>query len=170
MSDYPSSRPATDRLRDADWLREQYVELGRSRSEIASLLGVAGSTVSAWLWRHDIPMRDPAAGRRLLAARERPRVLDDADLLREEYRATPSLTALADRYGVSPSTVRSAMRRHGIPTRTELLSDRAWLGARLRSVGVEGVSARLSVNPTTVYRWARRLGLTPDGSSLHRQQ
>jgi transposase len=166
VSDNGQQWPARGRLRDADWLRQQYVELGRSRSEIASLIGVADSTVSAWLWRHDIPMLDATTARRMLAARERPAVLDDADLLREEYWQTPSIAALADRYGVSASTVRAAMRRHDIATRTELLADRGWLSERLRSLGVEAVASQLSVSTTTVYRWARRLGLTPEGRTL----
>ena len=71
--------PAPDeRLTDADWLREQYVEQRRNTHEIADVCGCARSTVSRWLNKHDIETRttkNPVTDHRL----------GDADWLREQH-------------------------------------------------------------------------------------
>ena len=46
-----------DKLRDEDWLREQYVEEHRSAADIARTVGVVETTVRKWLRRHDIDVR-----------------------------------------------------------------------------------------------------------------
>lgn len=44
-------------LRDADWLREQYIENERGTVDIAEEIGAAGSTVRDWLRDHNIEIR-----------------------------------------------------------------------------------------------------------------
>ena len=48
-----------DRLRDAEWLRTQYVDERRSAAEIADETDVVETTVRKWLRRHDIDVRRP---------------------------------------------------------------------------------------------------------------
>ena len=45
------------RYRDAEWLREQYIEKERSMSDIAGELGLSTSPVRRWLDRHGIETR-----------------------------------------------------------------------------------------------------------------
>ena len=56
------------RLKDKDWLWEQYVERGRTLDNIGEELGCTGSTVGGWLKKHGIetyssriPAPDPDA-------------------------------------------------------------------------------------------------------------
>lgn len=44
-------------LRDAQWLRAQYVDLGRSTTQIADEIGTQATLVSHWLKAHDITAR-----------------------------------------------------------------------------------------------------------------
>jgi len=54
--------PPGSPLRDADWLREQYVERERSMRDIAEECGVGPRTVNRWLNRHGIETRpDPSS-------------------------------------------------------------------------------------------------------------
>ena len=47
------------KYRDEAWLREQYVEHGRSLSEMADASDVTAPTISHWLKKHNIPVRSP---------------------------------------------------------------------------------------------------------------
>jgi len=54
-----SSTASTDKkYRDAEWLREKYVDEGLSGYEIAEICDCGDSTVYSWLDRHDIERRD----------------------------------------------------------------------------------------------------------------
>lgn len=48
-----------ERLGDEDWLREQYVERGRSTSDLADAVGCTPPTVAYWLRKHGIEVRPP---------------------------------------------------------------------------------------------------------------
>ena len=67
-----------ERLKDADWLREQYVERERTIYDIADGLGCGAKTVQRWLKRHGIETRRGVSHR----LDER---VKDADWLREQY-------------------------------------------------------------------------------------
>lgn len=45
-------------FRDPAWLREHYLDRGRSTDSIAAEFGVAGNSVRKWLQRYGIPLRD----------------------------------------------------------------------------------------------------------------
>jgi len=49
------------RYRDAEWLREQYVEKDCSEAEIAEKCGVCASTINRWRNKFDIEGTDTAA-------------------------------------------------------------------------------------------------------------
>lgn len=154
-------RDALSRLRDATWLRDAYLHHGRSRRDIAAELGVAGSTVGEWLTRHGIPSRDAAAARKDQFARNRPDQLDDPNWLSDRYDTKGlSLDAIAAELGVAASTVRAAMDRHDLPTRTDRLRDAHWLADTVGRNGVDGVADELGVTPATVRRWMARHALT----------
>lgn len=60
-------------LNDAAWLREQYVELGRSTFHIAEIVGCSQKASRLALVRHAIPTRDKVTATRMPAARRRMR-------------------------------------------------------------------------------------------------
>jgi len=45
------------RLRDAEWLREQYAEQKHTTYDIADMCGCSSKTVRNWLAKHDIEIR-----------------------------------------------------------------------------------------------------------------
>jgi len=49
-----------ERLKDSQWMHQQYVEEGQTTYEIASECGCAATTVSQWLRRHGIEARELA--------------------------------------------------------------------------------------------------------------
>jgi transposase len=56
----PNKRRISDqRLHDAEWLREQYVDRDHVAADIADECGCSRGTVSKWLNRHGIETRDP---------------------------------------------------------------------------------------------------------------
>jgi len=44
--------------KDEEWLREKYVDEGKSTREIGDIAGCTGSTISRWLRKHDIERRE----------------------------------------------------------------------------------------------------------------
>lgn len=48
---------------DKDWLRKQYVDLGRSTGEIAADAGTTDAAIIYWLRKHDIPRRSVSEAR-----------------------------------------------------------------------------------------------------------
>lgn len=154
-------RDALSRLRDAEWLRHAYLHQGRSRRDIAAELGVAGSTVGEWLTRHGIATRDATTAREAVFARSRPAELSDPDWLSDRYYTQGlSLEAIGTELGVAASTVRAAMDRHGLRTKTDRLRDARWLADAVARLGADGVAAELGVTDPTVRRWMARHGLT----------
>lgn len=96
-------------------------------------------------------------------------ILDRPADLAAEYAAAGSLEAFAAHLGVSASTIRRAMVRHGIRrnqrntnrrvSTSSVLDDAEWLRKNYASrTGVE-LAAELEVSPTTVYRALRRHGI-----------
>ncbi|WP_226010454.1 HNH endonuclease signature motif containing protein [Halomicrobium salinisoli] len=88
------------RYRDAEFLREQYVDRRKSASEIADLCDVASSTVQRWLDRHGI---------------ERNPCYQDREWLREQYvDRRRDQRDIAEDCGVAESTICHWLARHGI--------------------------------------------------------
>lgn len=157
---------ALDLLRDAEWLRIRYVDQRASRRDIAAQLGVAPSTVGEWLSRHGIEARDSGKARAAVAAAVRPEELNDIDWLRERYYAEGmSLEGIAEKVGVAPSTVRAALDRHGLRTRTDLLRDKTWIAFQVGATSAPEVAEAIGTTASTVYRWMRRHGLPSSGVS-----
>ena len=50
---------------DAEWLRREYVDLGRSAGEIAASAGTTDAAILYWLKKHGIPRRSVAQARAL---------------------------------------------------------------------------------------------------------
>jgi 5-methylcytosine-specific restriction endonuclease McrA len=99
-----------EELTDKEWLREQYVEEGRTTYEIAERCGCSGWTVGTWLERHGIETRR--------GGRPTPEELTDEKWLREQYVEKERTTAgIADECGCSGVTVGTWLKRHGIETR-----------------------------------------------------
>ena len=161
-----SSAPkaSLDLLRNSDWLHAAYQERLLSRREIAKELGVAPSTVGHWMEVHGIQSRDSVTARQQNAASNRPDELDDAKWLFDRYYEDGlTLEAIGDQVGVSPSAVRSAMDRHGIPTRSKRLGDRTWLAFEVGAKGAVAVADQLNTSASTVYRWLKRHRLPTKG-------
>lgn len=160
----PAPQASLDHLRDPEWLRAAYHDRRLSRRDIAKELGVAPSTVGHWMDVHCIQRRDSVAARRENAASNRPDELDDPKWLFDRYYEDGlTLEAIGAEVGVSPSAVRSAMDRHGIPPRSHRLGDRTWLAFEVGARGATGVADRLNTSASTVYRWLQRHGLPTKG-------
>jgi hypothetical protein len=93
---------------DRGWLEEQ-LSAGRSIESIAREVDRDPSTVSYWLKKHGLTSSH--AGRH--AARGRIDRAQLADLVAQGL----SIRGIADRVGVSYTTVRHWLRRHGLETR-----------------------------------------------------
>jgi len=101
--------------------------------------------------------------------RRRITLIDDRDLLAVEYRSSTSIAELADRAGVSTSTVQRALVRHGIarlprnrnrrPRSANVLDDLEWLIGRYQTSSAVEIAAELRVSPRTVYAAMDRLGV-----------
>jgi transposase len=97
-------------------------------------------------------------------------LLDDPDLLAAAYGSARSMAELAAEVGVSYSTVRRALVRHGIarlprgrnrrPASARVLDDRGWLRERYRTDSAVGIAKELGVSARTVYAAMDRHGIT----------
>lgn len=112
---------AARRLRDADWLREMYVERELATTKIAELLGCGFRAVNHALERAGIPRRSLTEATRLSVrmSEEATSRLDDRDWLHHAYvvQLRPA-KHIASELGVSDGTVQNALQRHGIELRS----------------------------------------------------
>lgn len=94
-----------DKLRDPDWLWEEYVERGKTCKEIAEFCECSDVTVYNYLQEHDIETRRPVTDERLR----------DGDWLRKQYlELGKSGAKIADEIGCSSTLVYRWFRKHGI--------------------------------------------------------
>jgi DNA-binding CsgD family transcriptional regulator len=98
-------------MHDATWLRQRYVTEGQSLSQIAAELGCSRQAVHLWLRQHGIPARHQTP----FACAP---TLTDRSWLAARYVGEGHTTSeIAAELGCSVSTVRAALRAHGIPRR-----------------------------------------------------
>jgi transposase len=93
-------------------------------------------------------------------------LLEDSTGLRSAYESADSIADLASRLGVSASTVRRALVRHGIdrlprnrnrrPTTAAVLDDPAWLVEQYRTRTAVAIASDLGVSSRTVYAAMQR--------------
>jgi len=120
--------PPDERLKDGEWLREQYTDLGRSTEEIGALCGCHAATIARWLHRHGIDLKE--SGRQTTDNR-----LKDREWVREQYVEHHNTTYdIAEECGCCATTVGTWLEKHGIKTRSaqdqlpdDRLKDRDWL-------------------------------------------
>jgi len=94
-----------ERLRDAKWLREQYVENGKSCKEIAQFSECTAVTVYNYLQKHEIDTRRPVKDERLR----------DAEWLRKQYLdMEKSGVEIARELGCTNTVVYRWLEKHGI--------------------------------------------------------
>jgi uncharacterized protein YjcR len=152
---------AEPKYHDKEWLREEYVEKGRSTLDIADECSCISKTVSRWLNRHDIETR-PAQQ----VADER---LTDSDWLREQYfDEWKTSVEIANECGCSKRTVLNWFDRHGIEIShsegsapDKRLTDREWLHEQYhvehRRTG--SIADECGCHRATVRRWLKRHGI-----------
>jgi uncharacterized protein YjcR len=146
-------------------LRRLYEQQRLVPAEIGERVGVSGRTVRAWLQQLGIPLR-PRAERR------RRHLPPTPAQLRRRYLADGlSIGQLANRYGVSASTVKRWLKDAGIPRRPPGGQSQAPSREELRRLyQAEGLSTtqigeRYGVSQGTAHNWLRAAGvaLRPQG-------
>jgi 5-methylcytosine-specific restriction endonuclease McrA len=105
------------RLRDKEWLYEQYVTRMRGTTAIAAEVGVTDTTVAAALRRHGIPARTQKEGRGVRSSRLRAMVQmpEAADM----YRDGNTIDEVALRFGVSEHVAKGALIAAGVTIRSK---------------------------------------------------
>lgn len=116
-----SAKGGDRRLFDGGWLRDQYHDNNRSSVDIADQLGCDKSTVLNALKRHGIETRSNSEAARLQSLREfGDRGYNDETWLRHQYHAQgKSAAQIARENGWGYDSVRRALNRHGIQTRSQ---------------------------------------------------
>jgi DNA-binding XRE family transcriptional regulator/transposase-like protein len=142
------------KLRDADWLRHQYLDLGRTVKDIAAEIGCSMSGVSNALCRRGIHKH---SGKR--------RADLSTEWLRQQYiGAGRSVVDLAEEVGVSRMTVRRALVDAGIAIRPLAkppeLDDRDWCEAHQHESHDE-LADRLGTSGASVRRAMQSHGFAP---------
>src|SRR5919202_292409 len=124
---------------DAAWL-ETRLQAGRSIESIAREAGRHPSTVAYWVNKHGLVSQH--------AARHAARGAPNPDALAAMVHAGMSIRAMADALGLSYTTVRHWLRRHGLVTpRGRRLAETA----EARRTGAETVEANCPVHGLTLF-------------------
>lgn len=131
----PRNKIFVSTLYSEDWLRRVYVDERRNAAQVAKLIGCTRQAVHGALRRFQIPVKDASAAQRLSEAwpgssAPRPRALFSATLhdrswLVEHILGGPSLSAIAELAGCSPSAVLKALERSGLADRWRELRQQA---------------------------------------------
>ena len=146
-------------------LRRLYEQQRLVPAEIGERVGVSGRTVRAWLQRLGIPLRpQPERRRRHLPP-------TPAQLRRRYLADGWSIGQLADRYGVSTSTVRRWLQDAGIPRRLAGRRSQApsrqelWRLYQAEGLSTTQIGERYGVSQSTARNWLRAAGvvLRPQG-------
>jgi transposase-like protein len=157
-----------DSLQDADWLREQYKENQRTKTDIAHELDVSIGSVGTWLKKHGIEQRSLSEENSEGDVGQ----LHDPDWLYAQYvEQERTTTDIAEELGVATGTVSNWIKKHGFELRTVSeskadgnvtpLHDLGWLQTEYAEEGrtTEDIAEELGVAPQTVYQWLNRHGI-----------
>ncbi len=157
-----------ERLKNPEWLREQYCERKRTTGEIADQLDVSSGAVSNWMDQHGIDRRDASEAQ----TNGNVTPLNDPKWLYEQYCEKGRTTiAIAEELNITDSAVGNWMDRHGIDSRgrseartdgeIERLKDSEWLREQYCKEERSGyqIAEELSVHPATVYKWMDEHGI-----------
>jgi len=152
------SKSARERLRDADWVRTQISERGRSTRSVAADIGVDQTTVLYWAHKHGVETGEqhrPVSDTRL----------QDKDWVRKAYNQRNKTTKdIAKEVGVSKTTVRDWLNVHGIERRREgpmvaddWLTDPKWVREQYQERGqtLSEIAQTTGVTVTTVWDWVQ---------------
>jgi DNA-binding CsgD family transcriptional regulator len=102
----------SDKVKNKNWLREQYVEQGKSTYEIADMADCGADTVLRHLNKHGIETRTRKGGP------PAPSKVKNKNWLREQYvERRKSTLEIADMIDCTDSTVRRSLIENGIETR-----------------------------------------------------
>jgi transposase-like protein len=156
-----------ERLKNEEWLREQYSERERTTYEIADELGLSQGTVRNWMQRHGIDRRS-AAEAQTDGDLEK---LKNREWLREQYwEQEKSLHQIADELDLSNTTIKRGMQMHGIDRRSlseshtegnlEKLKNREWLREQYweQEKTTHEIADELSLSQATVSVWMEKHG------------
>jgi transposase/5-methylcytosine-specific restriction endonuclease McrA len=145
-------RPMSRRYRDADYLREQYVERRRSQQEIAEECDVSTATIRRWLDRYSIE--------------QKPRYKTRKWLYEQYVEQWRNQQEIAEECGVSSSTIYRWLDRHGIE-RQPRYKNRDWLYEQYVECrrDQQDIADDCGVAKTTICHWLARHGIT-DGESM----
>lgn len=159
---------STEKLRQEEWLKREYVEKGRSQLLIAEELGVNRKTVRRWLDNHDIERRDKSEYR----AQGDVELLHNSSWVREQYvQKERSTIEIADELDVGQSTVARWLDEHGIEVRSpserraegnvSRLHDESWVREQYlkNQRTIAGIADQLDVGRPTVKRYLERYGI-----------
>lgn len=103
----------TEPLKDESWLRQQYIENGRTQPDIAHELNVTHTTVHNYLNRHDIARRPPDVSK----SDGHTEPLKNKEWLKTRYLDDNQSTyEIATELNVQHTTVSRWLHNHEIPT------------------------------------------------------
>lgn len=157
---HPASRDPQP-YRDADWLRTQYEERGRSADAIASDLDVNPGTIYRWLDRHGIETRSMAESRRLTEARPAHGRPDDHDGSR-----SPGVRAADERGRVGiDASFSSDLGDAGADRRLSPYRDEGWLREHYPEHSTTELAAWCNVTPKTICYWMDKYGIERDAGN-----
>ena len=155
----PSDQRQFPPLHDAAWLHQQYVQAGRSSTEIAAQLGCSPNAVLRALHDHGVPVRS--------IRRRFPQLHDRAWLRRCYVHEGRRPSAIAKDLGCHRGTVVKALHRSRITLRAQVrfrqLRDRAWLRRRYVIEGktLRAIATEVGCQPSTVVQALRRARIKP---------
>jgi len=163
-------------LADYRWLNCEYAT--KSAVQIATELEVTPGLVKKALVEHKIPIRDSRQATLLAAAakNDRSSLCRDRDWLTQRYVTERKATAeIAAMIGVSPATILSWLKHHGIQVRTDgwhqikghadsiysQLQDKQWLTDKYIIDGLSSteIANGLGCTPELIQRYLRRYGI-----------
>jgi DNA-binding CsgD family transcriptional regulator len=156
------------RYRSENWLREQYWGEGRTAVDMADEVDVKVQTICKWMGKHDIERRDQSEAQTDGNIQQ----LKNVQWLREQYWEKERTTAeIAEKLGLSGTTVRKYMRRYDIERRgmseartdgnAERLQNEQWLREQYcdEERTSYDIAAELGVSDTTVREQMEEYGI-----------
>ncbi len=169
-----SGNQPIEELQNEEWLRERYADQEQSTYDIADQLGVARTTVCAWMRRHGIEFRSPS--QRVAEGDTSP--LANEEWLREQYVIRErSMYEIADNLGLTYSTIRSYLIEYEIERRSSSeagsdgnvkpLHNSDWLREQYehKQKSTYDIAEELDISRNTVSSWLHRHDIDTRGNT-----
>ena len=162
---------------DKEFLVREYVERGKSLSEVADMLGVSRQTIANKLKEHHLSIRPTNTKKKHRLKLLKPckkKLWRNKEDFQRVYSELKALDLVAKHYGINITTACDWKLKHGIGTIKaqsyvgeqkrndgKPYTNEDWLRKMYAKYSYTDIAKRFNCSPSTISKWGQRFGIKP---------